>query len=90
MSLYLAYRGKWPYLAYGISGVWDLGPNSGFSFCELCQEKMCPLGTNHLQLDDPGREENQSPEAAGIAFIPGIFSHPSTPASIGCFFATIQ
>jgi hypothetical protein len=51
---------------------------------------MCPLGTNHLQLDDPGREENQSPEAAGIAFIPGIFSHPSTPASIGCFFAIIQ
>jgi hypothetical protein len=26
MPLYLVFRGRWPDLAYGISGVWALGP----------------------------------------------------------------
>jgi hypothetical protein len=26
MPLYLAFRGRWPDLTYGISGVWALGP----------------------------------------------------------------
>jgi hypothetical protein len=30
MPLYLAFRGRWPDLAYGISGVWALGPKLKF------------------------------------------------------------
>jgi hypothetical protein len=32
MPLYLAFRSRWPDLAYGISGVWALGPKLQFQF----------------------------------------------------------
>jgi hypothetical protein len=32
MPLYMAFRGRWPDLAYGISGVWVLGPKLHFHF----------------------------------------------------------
>jgi hypothetical protein len=30
MPLYLAFRGRWPDLAYGISAVWAFGPKLQF------------------------------------------------------------
>jgi hypothetical protein len=33
MTLYLAFRGRWLNLAYGISGVWALDPKLQFHTC---------------------------------------------------------
>jgi hypothetical protein len=43
-----------------------------FSFGELCQEKMCPLGSRHLQLGTLDRKEswNWFLATARIVFIP--------------------
>jgi hypothetical protein len=55
MLLYLAFRGQWPDLAYGTSGVWALGPNSSFVYLNKIK---CPFKWVDEFTEKKGRLES--------------------------------
>jgi hypothetical protein len=40
MPLHLAFRGRWPDLAYGLSRVWALGPKLQFQWDSTCKDSQ--------------------------------------------------